>query len=204
MLSGCCGSQSRAPGLRRGAAPRASVGGQVCDPQRTPCKLKPENCFDIPVLSGCCGSQSRAPGLRRGEAFTPLERTNESRVCENRETALFPTVTRAEARAPQSEGRDGSSPFGPPLRQTAGWPDDRANPLQARRAGIFVASPSQTQFKLRRNGIALPRTERLPISRLRSGVSGERRMSCLREPYQRFGNSAKTGWRNGRVPRLNR
>jgi hypothetical protein len=36
------------------------------------------------------------------------------------------------------------------------------NPLPARRADILAASPSQNQFKLRRSGIALPRTDQYP------------------------------------------
>ena len=55
--------------------------------------------------------------VSRSSAFTPLQRMNDRRVCEDREPSLLPTVKRAEARAPQSERRDSTSPIGPPLRQ---------------------------------------------------------------------------------------
>jgi hypothetical protein len=47
------------------AGPRFAVGARVCDPQPTPCKTRPQNCFDFRWPSVGCGSQSRAPGLRR-------------------------------------------------------------------------------------------------------------------------------------------
>jgi hypothetical protein len=40
----------------------------------------------------------------------------------------------------------------------------KLNPLQARRAAIFVATPSQNQFKLRRSGTALPPLQNIAVS----------------------------------------
>jgi hypothetical protein len=83
MLQICqpCGLKAYCPGalfwdqsslvgcIRRQTSPDKSAGAagaRVCDPQRTPCKSRPENRFDFPLPSACCGSQSRAPVPERG------------------------------------------------------------------------------------------------------------------------------------------
>ncbi len=132
-------------------------------PQQTPSQSKPENGFDFPLPLACCGSQSRAPGLRPGRPVP------HQAGCQLHPSSLM------------------IHPFHP------------GNPLPARRAGIFAVFPSQKQFKLRRSGIALPRqvrTGRFLISRLGSGVSGERRMTGRRDP------AAARGKLNPRCHRL--
>jgi hypothetical protein len=57
LLNGCPRPGSGGPG----AFARQVAGARVCDPQHTPCKSKPQNCFDFPSPSARCGSQSRAP-----------------------------------------------------------------------------------------------------------------------------------------------
>jgi hypothetical protein len=159
------------PGRSAGLPPALLVRTPHDNPQPVGRSLprRPNIAFALPSRWGGDGSSPVGPPLRQ-----PGRSAGLPPALVVRRRPVNPTGQVVGRHKPVTDPRSGSSPVTP------------GNRLQARRAGIFVASPSQNRSKPRRCGIVMPpraRTERFPISRSRSGDSGERRTICPLPPF---------------------